>query len=178
MLEFLHNSRASSLHGHYPASPLLLAPPPPSRRSPISRCCRLYGFLLRRFLRGDEEGFSSCLTCPSHRAVANAPPERLAASVSLRRSMLPSPPNRGFGLWIPDFRGHLCIYFRYGPMTRSPSHGWLCRSTPCTSFPPRMRSQLQDSDFYPGGPIPTEHISLLLDMRLGVPLLFIGGVRK
>jgi hypothetical protein len=48
----------------------------------------------------DEEGFSSCLTCPCHRAVANAPPERPAASVSLRRSILPSPLNRGFGLWI------------------------------------------------------------------------------
>src|SRR6202790_2755617 len=36
-------------------------------------------------------------------------------------------------------------------MTCSPSHGWLCRSTPCASFPPRMRSQLQGSDFYPGG---------------------------
>src|SRR5256885_10930926 len=28
----LHNSRASSLHGRYPASTLLLAPPPPSDR--------------------------------------------------------------------------------------------------------------------------------------------------
>src|SRR6266446_10793305 len=36
-------------------------------------------------------------------------------------------------------------------MTCSPSHGWLCRSTSCASFPPRMRSQLQGSDFYPGG---------------------------
>jgi hypothetical protein len=48
----------------------------------------------------DEEGFSSCLMRPCHRAVANAPPERPAASISLRRAMLPSPPNRGFGLWI------------------------------------------------------------------------------
>ncbi len=36
-------------------------------------------------------------------------------------------------------------------MTCSPSLGWLCRSTPCASFPPRMRSQLQGSDLYPGG---------------------------
>jgi hypothetical protein len=49
------------------------------------------------------------------------------------------------------FRGNLCVHFRYGPMTRSPSHRWLCRSTPCVSFPPRMRSQLQGSDFSPGG---------------------------
>jgi hypothetical protein len=48
-------------------------------------------------------------------------------------------------------RGNLCVHFRYGPMTCSPSHGWLCRSTPCASFPPRMRFQLQGSDFSPGG---------------------------
>jgi hypothetical protein len=150
-LELLHNSRASSLHGHYPASALLLAPPSPSRRPPTSRCRRLYGFPAPRISPRDEEGFSSCLTCPCHRAVANAPPERLAASVSLRRSMLPSHPNRGFGLWISDSRGHLRVHFRYSPMTCSPSHGWLCRSTPCTSFPPRMRSWLQGSDSYPGG---------------------------
>ena len=48
----LHNSRASSLHGRYPASTLLLAPPPPSRRPLTSRCCRLYRFLFRRFLDG------------------------------------------------------------------------------------------------------------------------------
>src|SRR5258708_6596465 len=36
-------------------------------------------------------------------------------------------------------------------MTCSPSLGWLCRSTSCASFPPRMRSQLQGSDLYPGG---------------------------
>src|SRR5271157_2327591 len=51
-LEFLHNSRAPSLYGHYPVSSLLLAPPPPSRRPPTSRCHRLYGFLLRGFLHG------------------------------------------------------------------------------------------------------------------------------
>ena len=25
------------------------------------------------------------------------------------------------------FRGHTCVHFRYGPMTRSPSLRWLCR---------------------------------------------------
>jgi len=46
------NSRAPSLHRHYSASPLLRTPPPPSRRSPISRFRRLYGSLLRRFRDG------------------------------------------------------------------------------------------------------------------------------
>src|ERR1700730_4938464 len=100
LLEFLHNSRASSLHGHSPASLLLLAPPPPSRRPPFSRCRRLYSFLLRGFSPRDEEGFSSCLMRLCHRAAAIAPPERLAASVSLQRSVLPSLPNSEFGPWI------------------------------------------------------------------------------
>ena len=45
--------------------------------------------------RRDEEGFSSCSVHPCHRAVATAPPECPAASVSLRRSMQPSPYQRG-----------------------------------------------------------------------------------
>ncbi len=36
-------SRVPSLHGRYPASPLLRTQPPPSRLRPISRCLRLYG---------------------------------------------------------------------------------------------------------------------------------------
>ena len=41
--EALPNSRAPSLRGHYPASSLPRAPPPPSRRQPLSRGHRLYG---------------------------------------------------------------------------------------------------------------------------------------
>jgi hypothetical protein len=40
------------LHRHYSVSPLLRTHPSPSRRSPISRCRRLYGSLLRRFRDG------------------------------------------------------------------------------------------------------------------------------
>src|SRR6516164_7800972 len=42
----LANSRVFSLHGNYSASSLLLTLPTPSRLPPISRCFRLYGFLL------------------------------------------------------------------------------------------------------------------------------------
>src|SRR5215469_10463756 len=102
---------------------------------------------------------------PCHRAVAIAPPECPAASVSLHRSILPSPYDRELGLWGLAFRGHLCVHFRYGPMTRSPSQEWLCQSTSFASFPPRMRSKLQRSDFSSGGLVPTEYISFLLDIR-------------
>jgi hypothetical protein len=48
----LRGSRVPSLPGHYPSSSLLRTHPSPSRLPPISRCLRLYGFLLRRFLDG------------------------------------------------------------------------------------------------------------------------------
>ena len=51
----------------------------------------------------DEEGFSSCFAHPCHHAVAITPPECLAASVSLRRSMLPSPHEGRLGLWGSRF---------------------------------------------------------------------------
>src|SRR5882757_9557167 len=55
------NSRASSLCGHYSASSLVQTQPNPSRRPPLSRCHRLFGFPAPPISRRDEEGFSSCL---------------------------------------------------------------------------------------------------------------------
>src|SRR5205823_6267552 len=96
-------------HGHYAASPPLLAPPPPSRLSTdflVLPVRRLPCF--RRFLDRDEEGFSSCLAHPCHRAAAITPPECPATSASLRRSMPPSPHEgrKARPLGLP-FRGHL-----------------------------------------------------------------------
>jgi len=52
VVRVIANSRAPSLRGHYSASSLLRAPPPPSRLPPISQCFWLYGFRLRRFRDG------------------------------------------------------------------------------------------------------------------------------
>jgi hypothetical protein len=117
----VNNSEAASLHGNYSASTLLPAPPPPSRLQPTSRCRRLYGFTAPRISAWGEEGFSSCIVHPCRRAVATTPPVCPAASVRLQRAMPPSPVTRGLGHWSSTFRGHLCLYFRYGPTTRSPS---------------------------------------------------------
>src|SRR5664279_471232 len=103
--------------------------------------------------RWDEDGFSSCSACPCHRAVPNTPPECFIASVSLRRFMLPSPNRWGLGFRFKEFRGHLWVHFRYGPVTRSPSLRWLCQSASSDSFPRRMRPKLRGSDFYPGGTV-------------------------
>ena len=100
--------------------------------------------------RRDEEGFSSCLAHPCHRAAANTPPECSAASVSCSGPCCLRPFGAGSAPGVFGFRGHLCVHFRCGPMTRSPSQRWLCRSASFASFPPRMRSQLQGPDSCPG----------------------------
>jgi len=100
--------------------------PPPSRLStdfPVSPVIRFPSPPISR--RGDED-FSSCLAHPCHRAAAATPPECLAASVSLRRAMLPSPHEERLGLW--GFRFEATYAFtRCGPMTRSLSFRRLRR---------------------------------------------------
>jgi len=48
--------------------------------------------------RWDEDGFSSCSTCPCHRAAPNHPAGVADRLVSARPVMLPSPVGRGLGL--------------------------------------------------------------------------------
>jgi len=68
-----------------------------------------------------REGFSSCLAHPCHRAAANTPPECLTASVSCGNPCCLRPFGAGSAPGVFGFRGHLCVHFRCGPMTRSPS---------------------------------------------------------
>ena len=101
--------------------------------------------------RWGEEGFSSRSTCPGHRAVALTPPERPAASTRcdvpccLRLSTV------RLGLRGSVFRGHLCVHFRYGPGTHSPSFRWLCRWASESWFPSTLPPELRGSGSYPGG---------------------------
>src|SRR5215471_16491795 len=67
----------------------------------------------------DERGFTSYSACPCHRAVAYTPPRWDTASVRFRHPMLPSPCSGGLGPRILLFRGHICVYRRYGPVTRN-----------------------------------------------------------
>ena len=78
--------------------------------------------------RWDEDGFSSCSAHPCHRAAPTTPPERIDASVRIRRSVLPSLKPRKLGLRSHLCRGHLWVHLRCGPVTRSPSRRWLCQS--------------------------------------------------
>ena len=74
--------------------------------------------------------------------------------------MLPSPDTRGLGLRSLILSRPLWVHLHCGPVTRSPSRGWLCRSASTDSFPPLLRPKLRGSDSYPGGLYPTEHASL------------------
>src|ERR1700737_3048642 len=94
------SSRAPSLHGHYAASQLLRAPPPPSRLPPFSWVRQLYGFPASAIFMTGRGGLLQLLNmslspcCPYH------PAECHVASVSPRHAMLPSPRTRGLGLRI------------------------------------------------------------------------------
>jgi hypothetical protein len=60
-------------------------------------------YLSPRISPRGEEGFSSFLACPCHRAAASTPPERAAAATKMRRPVLPSASRYGLGLrnyWI------------------------------------------------------------------------------
>jgi len=62
-----------------------------------------------------EDGFSSCLACPCHRAVPTTPPEGCASTVSLRRTLLPSLDHRELGLqdyFVGATRGFTCVTAR------------------------------------------------------------------
>src|SRR5438876_11948707 len=89
--EEVQNSRAPSLHGHYPACPLLRARPPPSRLRPTSRrepVIRATGF--RRF-RGRTRRASPVARCVLLNVTAlQTPSEHLAATASEWAAMLPS----------------------------------------------------------------------------------------
>src|SRR5258706_10007205 len=80
--------------------------------------------------------------------------------------MLPSPHMSGLGLRISVFcRGHHWVHSRCGPVTRSPSRGWLCRSASSVSFPHSTDTTHATGllTIAPEGLAPTEHACLSLD---------------
>jgi hypothetical protein len=54
-------------------------------------CAGYTGYLAPRISAWEEEGFSSCLARPCHRAAAPTPPESDIVSANLRCRLLPSP---------------------------------------------------------------------------------------
>ena len=144
------HSRAPLLHGHYPVSSLLFAPPTPSRRQPTSRCCRLYGLpSFRRFLVGARRA-----SPVARRILATMP------SVSPRRRVSPRQPLCGKPCCLhPDlegsasgirFRGHISVDLHYGLVTRHRPFNGVVDGLQRPGFPDPLPSKLQGYDYYPG----------------------------
>src|SRR5262249_60344992 len=86
----LQNSRAPSLRGRYPASPLLRAPPPPSRLRPTSRGRRDTADLAPPLSRRGGEGFSPGSPAPGRRRPRPPPPPPAAPPPPPPRPAVPS----------------------------------------------------------------------------------------
>jgi hypothetical protein len=95
--------------------------------------------------RWGEDGFTSCPTCPCHRAVPTTPPGCPAASVSPRQAMLPSPDTRGLSLRSYILSRPPVSSLALRPGDSLTIQGRLGRSASSASFPPRMRSKLRGS---------------------------------
>jgi hypothetical protein len=119
-------------------------------------------YLAPPIARWDEDGFSSCSACPCHRAAPNHPAgvasrlgQPTACHAAFARRERARPPESF------SCRGHHWVHLRCGPVTRSPSRGWLRRSASSASFPPRIRPKLRRFlTLPPVGLTPTEHASL------------------
>ena len=156
------NSRAPSLRGRYPASTLLRAPPPPSRRQPTSRGRRLYGLPSFRRVRGGARRASTVARCALV-TVPSLPPRRsVPPRQPLRRSVLPSPYGWGLGLRGFAFSGPPLRSLSLRPGD-SPTIPWMAVSMGfrTVGFPPACHPSYGGSALPPAGLTPAEHISLI-----------------
>src|SRR5205823_5490329 len=107
-------SKVPSLREHYLASSLLRTWPPPSRLRSTSRFVPV---IRPRLLHRFPDGARTVSPVAQHVLVTvlslTTPPECHAASVSVRRAMLPSPRRRGFDLqtyfFVEATAGFTCV---------------------------------------------------------------------
>ena len=108
-----------------------------------------------------KEGFSSCSACPCHRAGASTPPKRWS-----RIDQISAPPCclrptvGGSAFGATHFRGHFCIYCRYGPVTRRLPKEDVVDRLQSFGFPPPCYPNYEASVLAPAGLSPAEHASL------------------
>ena len=114
------DSGAASLHRRYPASLVLPTPPPPLACQPTPGAPGYTAYLCSPISRRGEEGFSSCLARPRHRAVATTPPSAVAPQPVCAASYCFRPLKADSAFRALMSRGHLCVHSRYGPVTRQP----------------------------------------------------------
>src|ERR1035437_9008258 len=68
--------------------------------------------------RRGEEGFSSCLACPCHRAAAFTPPKWCSRINQISAAHAAFAHRTGAQPSDKEFRGHIRVHLRYGPVTR------------------------------------------------------------
>src|SRR6516162_5568831 len=147
LLESLPSSRAPLLHGHYAASPLLRAPPPPSRLPPFSWFGQLYGFPAPPSFLAGRGGLLQSLDmsllpcCPYHPAGVAC---RLGQLATRHAAFAPKkrarPPDLSFVSRPPV--GSLSL--RPGNSLTILYDGFVGRLHPLR-YPPRIRPKLRDS---------------------------------
>ena len=145
-------SRAPSLQRHYPPSPLPRARPPPSRQSPNFPVMPvIWATLLRSFPSGTRRASPVAVLVLAPVPSLITPPERSAASASLRRSVLPSPNFGGLGpRFMHDEATTRSLSLR--PGSSLTTRWWLCHRASEIRFPSFLSIKLRGSDYYPGGP--------------------------
>jgi hypothetical protein len=139
------------LHGHYSASSLLRTHPPPSRLRSFSRLRRLYDLPCSGDFSPGRGGLLQLLgmslppCCRFHPAEIKMPRRSdFGTPCCLRPSVA------GSALGLTHFRGHLRVYFRYGPVTRNPPKGDLVDRLQSLGFPPPCYPNYGAPDFCPG----------------------------
>ena len=104
--------------------------------------------------RRGEEGFSSCLSRPRHRAVATTPPECRSASASLRCVILLSSSEGGLSLPGFDVSGPPLRSLALRPGDPPTTLTVTCRWASKSQFPFSLPSKLRGSGSFPGGLVP------------------------
>src|SRR6201982_1788636 len=113
------NRRAPLLCGRYSASSLIRTHPPPSRRRSISRFSRLYDLPCSGDFAPGRGGLLQLLgmslppCCRFHPAEVKEPLRSDFGSLCCLR-----PPVAGSAFGATHFRGHIRVYFHYGPAAR------------------------------------------------------------
>ncbi len=145
------SSRAPLLHGHYSASPLLRTRPPPSRLRSTSRLRRLYDlpcsgdFAPGRGRLLQLLGMFLPPCCRFHPAEVKEPLQSDFGSPCCLR-----PPDVGSAFGATHFRGHIRVYFHYGPAARRLPEGDVVDRLQSLGFPPPCYPNYGAPDFCPG----------------------------
>ena len=155
------SSRAPLLHGNYSASSLLRARPPPSRLRSTSRLRRLYDLPCSGDFAPGRGGLLQLLgmslppCCRFHPAEVKEPLRSDFGSPCCLR-----PPVAGSAFGATHFRGHIRVYFHYGPAARRLPEGDVVDRLQSLGFPPPCYPNYGASTLAPAGLSPAEHASL------------------